>query len=182
VDAAGDVSVTADNEAKLNATVSNAARSTASALWKATGSSMGGAIALNRMAGGAKAYILDRLSTDTIVSSVTADGAVTVSADDMAELYSNVKIVTSSITTNDGGAAVLGETVNDFVPSDYETRESRDEFGNTILRDVQTITPVAATRAAFMSTWARRHLVLEWTWDLKTTVTLVCGRKLWKHS
>ena len=123
VNSAGAVSVTADNAARLNATVSNAASSEASALWKATGSAMGGAIALNRMASGARAYIEDRLDIDLQGTSVTAVDAVTVEADDKAELYSNVKIVTSSITTNDGGASALNETVADVLPADYSTGE-----------------------------------------------------------
>ena len=64
---------------------------------------------------------------------MTAAGAVLVKADDRADLSSNIKLVTSSITTNDGGAAVLGETINDFIPADFSTDEARDEFGVLVL-------------------------------------------------
>ncbi|MGC9328427.1 MAG: hypothetical protein ACP5I1_12400, partial [Candidatus Hinthialibacter sp.] len=137
ITAAGSASVEASNQAQLNATVSNAANSAASALFNASGSSMGAAIALNRVAGGAKAYLNDSLNNDAVSTSVTAGGALRVKADDAAQLFSNVKLVSSSITTNDGGAAILGETVNDFVPADYSTAESRDELGKVVLRDLK---------------------------------------------
>jgi len=88
---------------------------------------------LNFVMSGAKAYLDDTDPIDGSMS-VGAVGSVSVSAEDKVEIYSNVKLVSSSITTNDGGASILGETVNDFVPADYESSEKVREidFGDRV--------------------------------------------------
>ena len=72
ITAAGDVTVSAVNAAQLNATVSNAASSVASAMFGAKGKSIGGILASNKVSSGAYATIDD--------STVTADGDVSVDA------------------------------------------------------------------------------------------------------
>ncbi|MFZ0529753.1 MAG: hypothetical protein WAL91_04355, partial [Propionicimonas sp.] len=57
VSTAGGVSVLADNAAQLNATLSNAAISQASALFGATGAAVGGMLASNKVSARAEAYI-----------------------------------------------------------------------------------------------------------------------------
>ena len=57
VTAAGDLSVTADNGVKLNATLSNAADSVASALFNASGTAASALLASNMVSSGAEAYI-----------------------------------------------------------------------------------------------------------------------------
>ena len=107
IDAGGDINVIAIGAALLNATVSNAADSTASALFNATGKAIGLTVAQNKVSSQAIATIED--------SEVTAGGDLTVRAADEAGIFSNIKIVSSSQTTNDGGAAVLQDEINNFL-------------------------------------------------------------------
>ncbi|KPA19322.1 hypothetical protein MHK_000458, partial [Candidatus Magnetomorum sp. HK-1] len=111
---AGDVSVTADNSAFLNATISNAADSQASALYGAGGTAASAMLASNMVSTDAKAYI-DFTETGTI----TVTGTIDISAQDKAGIYSNTKIVSSSITTNDGGASLANETIGDLMDANF---------------------------------------------------------------
>ena len=141
VSAGGSLSVTAESQPQLNATVSNAATSTSSALYGASGSSASGILASNRVASQATAFI-DNTGAATGVS-VSAGAGVTVSASDNSGIYSNSKVVSSSITTSDGGAAVLGQTVDQLTPATYDTTpdtglttEVRSlQFGDTVRLD-----------------------------------------------
>ena len=112
---AGAVSLSADDATQLNATVSNAADSTASALYGAAGKSAGCArgdeqdhqcLQLAYISGG----------------SVNAD-ELGISAKDEAGVFADVKMVSSSITTNDGGARVLQDEINNFQPADFLSSE-----------------------------------------------------------
>ncbi len=123
VTAAGDMSVTANNAAQLNATVSNAANSAASALFGASGKAIGAAVAMNKVSSAADATIQDTDADDLSPTTLAVTGGLSVSATDQAGIFSNVKVVSSSITTNDGGVGVLSETVADFVPADFSTEE-----------------------------------------------------------
>ena len=77
------------------------------------------------------ATLLHALGMQTIVD---VTGSLSISADDKAGIYANVKLVSSSITTNDGGVAILGETINDFVYADYSSEEGEREiyFGERV--------------------------------------------------
>ena len=119
VDVAGDVSVTAAGEALLNATTSNATESAAGALIDATGESEGDIVTTNKVNSFAKAYIDNSEATNS--QQIIAGGSVTVTAADEAGVFANVKLVSASSTTNDGGAAVLQEFINDVTPVDYRT-------------------------------------------------------------
>ncbi|MCH2143446.1 MAG: hypothetical protein MK077_10690, partial [Phycisphaerales bacterium] len=119
VTATGNVLVKADNQARLNATISNAATSAASAFFNASGMSASAVLASNKVNTKTQAYIEDKDNSGT--TSVSAGGNITIDADDQAGIYSNAKLVSSSTTTNDGGAAVIQETVNDFLDVDHTT-------------------------------------------------------------
>jgi pimeloyl-ACP methyl ester carboxylesterase len=132
----GDIIVQATNEALINATVSNAATSAASALFGATGKSIGGILASNRVSSKAFASIDYTAAADDTFD-VNADGSIQVLAQDNAGIYANSKIVNSSTTTNDGGASVLQETVNDFIAADYQSSEGNRQvaFGDQVRLD-----------------------------------------------
>jgi hypothetical protein len=115
IEAQGDVRVGADNMAQINATVSNAASSAASALYDATGAAFGGILASNKVASGASAYIED--------AQVDAGGAVLVIAHDNAGIYANSKMVADSTTTNDGGLSLIAGAVNDVIPAKFRSDE-----------------------------------------------------------
>ncbi len=125
---AGDLTVSATNDAQVNATVSNAATSAASALFDASGKSFGGILASNKVSAFAKAY----LSNPT--APVTVGGALNVQGFDTAGVYANVKVVISSATTNDGGAGLLGQAINNAIPTDYRSDEGTVpvSFGQTV--------------------------------------------------
>jgi hypothetical protein len=119
--------VSATGASQINSTVSNAATSTASALWKATSQSIGGVVASNKVNSVTKAY----------ASNGTYDagtGAMTVEADNAAGVFTNDKLVSSSITTNDGGASVIQSEIDNFVPADYATDSGTQtiSFGQTV--------------------------------------------------
>ena len=109
------VTVNAVNTAQLNATVSNAASSTAAAMFNATGKSVGLILASNKVSSLAEAAIDD--------SGVTAGGDVAVTASDSPGVFSNIKVVSASQTTNDGGTDVLQDEVNNFLGADYLSTE-----------------------------------------------------------
>ncbi|KPA19603.1 hypothetical protein MHK_000177, partial [Candidatus Magnetomorum sp. HK-1] len=125
----GNLSVTANNSAFLNATISNAADSTASALYGAGGTAASAMLASNMVSTDSQAYI-DFKETGTI----TITGAVDISAKDQAGIYSNTKIVSSSITTNDGGASIANETIGDLLEANFlsEDGSQKLEYGDKV--------------------------------------------------
>ena len=135
IDAGGDVTVSADGAALLNATVSNAADSAASALFNATGKAIGIAVAQNKVSTKSLATITG--------GSATAGGDLAVTARDEAGIFSNVKIVSSSQTTNDGGTKVLQDEINNFL--DGVDFISSDAAANIKLGDKVRITADQAT-------------------------------------
>src|SRR5690606_10370070 len=110
--------VLADNIAKINSTVSNVAQTITAALYGASGSSYGLVISGNKAAGKATAYIDQSSST---INKIKAAAGVTVAANDETGIYSNAKLVVDTQVTNDGGATVIQETLNDLYPADYQT-------------------------------------------------------------
>ena len=131
VNVAGDLTLKATSEAQLNATVSNAAESVASALYGANGKAIGGAVASNKVNAKARAYL------DGMAGTVTVGGSLAIHAEDAAGIFSNSKIVSSSITTNDGGASILQETINDFLAADHLSSEGTRTltFGDRVRLD-----------------------------------------------
>ena len=108
IHAGGNVDVSADGAALLNATVSNAADSTASALFNAKGKAVGLAVAQNKVSSKALATI-DGLGRHRRRRPRRARRATT------PAIFSNIKIVSSSQTTNDGGTEVLQDEINNFI-------------------------------------------------------------------
>ncbi|MBC5783456.1 LEPR-XLL domain-containing protein, partial [Ramlibacter sp. USB13] len=124
--AAGALTVRAQNAAQVNATVSNAAQSTASSLFGTFGGAGGGVLASNKVASGAEAYAQD--------VDLTAGGALAVQASDDAGIYSNSKFVASSITTNDGGLRTADQLAGLLLDSDHASTDGVQDvaFGDTV--------------------------------------------------
>ncbi|WP_395446238.1 LEPR-XLL domain-containing protein (plasmid) [Aminobacter sp. UC22_36] len=131
VDAGGKIRVSAESDAQINATVSNAAVTDTSALKGASGASYGAIIAPNKVSGAAKATIDN---SGTTGKTIKAANGVSVIADDAVGIYSNAKLVASTTVTNDGGAGIIQETLNDLFPADYDTRP---DAGGTKIRDIK---------------------------------------------
>ena len=108
---AGDLTLSAVSNVKLNATMSNAASSEAVALYDANGKSASFLFASNMVSSLARAYI----KFTSTHGNVTVGGALTMHAEDNTGIYANVKVVTSSITTNDGGAKILNNSIINVV-------------------------------------------------------------------
>ncbi len=139
VDVAGDISVTATGQALLNATTTNAAESAAGALVNAGGKAMGGILSSNKVNSFTKAFIDN--SGAVSGQEINAGGNITIAGSDDAGVFANTKLVSASSTTNDGGAAVLQETLNDIaILADYRTdgatSQLRDlDFGDLVRLD-----------------------------------------------
>src|SRR5262249_16845476 len=136
VDAGADLAITAVSAAQINATLSNAASSTASALYGAKSLGFGGLLASNKVNGAAYAYIDESGLTPSATPEVKAGGSIAVTADDAVKIYSNVKMVSSAITTNDGGASILQSSINELIPADFVTTPS-DSSSLTNIRDIK---------------------------------------------
>src|SRR5262249_19553619 len=108
--------------------------STASALYNASGTGFGGLLATNKVNGAARAYINEQDLTGAV--DVQAGGSIAVTADDKVGIFANVKMVSSSITTTDGGASVLKSSIDNSIPADFVTSgksQVRDlKFGDTV--------------------------------------------------
>ena len=89
-------------------------------------------------------------------STVTAAGELAVTARDEAGVYSNIKIVSSSITTNDGGTEVLQDEINNFLDVDYiSTDVVRACSSATGCGSWPTRRPTTSSRAPSTCGWAR---------------------------
>ena len=119
----GDLDVEATSSEQVNATNSNAAITTASALFDANGDSFGGSLANNDVDGNAIAYI-DESDLSSGSYQITIGGSLNVDASNDTGIYSNVKLVSSSTVTNDGGAGVLNSIVDAATPATYTTTPS----------------------------------------------------------
>ena len=143
----GDLSVTAESNEQVNATVSNAASSTTSALFDASSTGFGGVLASNKVNGSAIAYI-DETGISSTAHPINIAGDLVVTATDNSGIYSNVKLVSAAIVTDDGGTGglntgitnpptftALGSTPTSFSnPQDLVT-------GNTVQLDAGYDTP-----------------------------------------
>ena len=108
ISAAEDVSVTATNVADIHSTVGDESKTTSTrafafdATFGASGVSTAVVFASNRVYSGAHAYIDESAGT----RSVTAGGGVDVEAEDTSTIFSDSKVVVSSISTNDLSATI----------------------------------------------------------------------------
>ncbi|QOV24151.1 DUF4347 domain-containing protein [Anabaenopsis elenkinii] len=125
---ADDLSILATSAAQINATVSNAAESTASSVYGASSMASSGILASNKVSTTVAAYI------DSLVDSGVIGGKTDITAQDNIGIYSNSKIVSSSITTNDGGAALLQGGINNLIKADYNSNEGQRtlKFGERV--------------------------------------------------
>jgi hypothetical protein len=136
--AGGNLTLLATSTPQINATVSNAAESTASSLFGARSGAVGGILASNRLSSDAVASIDDNLPADAGTGvDIEAGGTLTVQAENLGGVYANAKVVSSAITTNDGGAefarGVAASLVHDFDTDD----------GVVDVTDVEPLTPPA---------------------------------------
>ena len=137
----GDLNVTAESNEQVNATVSNAASSTTSALADASSTGFGGVLASNKVNGSAIAYI-DETGISGTAHPINITRDLVVTATDTSGIYSNVKLVSAAIVTDDGSGGgfntgletpptftALGDTPDGFTnPQDLVT-------GNTVAVD-----------------------------------------------
>ncbi|HZE05939.1 MAG TPA: hypothetical protein VE127_11980, partial [Solirubrobacteraceae bacterium] len=128
VDAAS-IGISATAAELVNSTVSNAATSMSSALYGASGMSIGIIVASNKVDSTTDAYATNGSLTAT-------GGAITIAATDQAGIFTNDKLVSSSITTSDGGASVIQSELDNFVPADFSTDNAPGStpisFGQTV--------------------------------------------------
>ncbi len=129
--AAGDLTVSADAGTQINATVSNAAVTMTSPLFGAAGVSASGILATNLIKSDATA----KIESTGANGSVGAGGSVLVQAHDDRGVFSNSKVVSTSITTSDGGANVLNNLVSRETPHDFTTADGVQSlsFGSRVL-------------------------------------------------
>ncbi|MGB0732649.1 MAG: beta strand repeat-containing protein, partial [Pontibacterium sp.] len=129
---AGDLRLIADSATQLNATISNAAVSEASAFFNATGQTASGLITSNVVNSKSKAFIENTGARTVAPLAIT--GSLDVLALDNAGIYANTKMVSSSTTTNDGGAVLIDETLGDVASARYQTSDGEKtlEFGDKV--------------------------------------------------
>ncbi|MBC8506768.1 MAG: hypothetical protein H8D34_18030, partial [Chloroflexi bacterium] len=105
------LSITALSDTILNATISNAAESVGAALKGASSKGIGATLASNMVNSQALAYVSGSI--------LTVSGDLSVKAEDNAGIYANIKLVSSSITTNDGGISIAKESFQDTEEVDF---------------------------------------------------------------
>ncbi|MEQ9409446.1 MAG: calcium-binding protein, partial [Fuerstiella sp.] len=135
----GNVSVTADNNAALNATISNAADSAASALFGASGAAASILVTSNMVSTDADAsvdFTEPGTPTATPDGTITVGGTLLIKAKDDTQIFSNVKLVARSSTSNNGGVSVLKNSLQALssTPSDFVSSEGTRtiDFGQTV--------------------------------------------------
>jgi hypothetical protein len=139
VKAAGDLILSADNSAQLNATASNESTSNASALVNATGKSVSALLASNLVSSYARAYIY--YTTATLGTQNIEASSITITSQDRAGLDANTKMLSSSTTTNQGGQDLLGATAGtlldgyQFTTKSGEQELNASDFQYTALAD-----------------------------------------------
>jgi hypothetical protein len=116
---AGKLDITASLETKLNSTVSNTAETKTSSAFGAAGMSTSGILSSNMLNTTVKAYINNTSET----KKMTTQNELTINANDISEVYSNSKIVSSAIITGDGGVSILNENKDLVIDADFETAD-----------------------------------------------------------
>ncbi len=112
ITAAGDVSVTAESTAEIEATLSNSVTSVASGLIGANGFSASALVASNRVASVVDAFVEFSPALPVADRSVTAAGDFTVAADDHAAVTADVSLLSDSTATNDLGTSQVNALIN----------------------------------------------------------------------
>jgi hypothetical protein len=116
---AGKLDIKASLETKLNSTVSNTAETKSSSAFGAAGMSTSGILSSNMLNTTVKAYINNTSET----KKMTTQNELTINANDISEVYSNSKIVSSAIITGDGGVSILNENKDLVIDADFETAD-----------------------------------------------------------
>ncbi|MCA9062255.1 MAG: hypothetical protein KDA96_04330, partial [Planctomycetaceae bacterium] len=109
----GSLNVDATNDTRVNSTISNAAETESSALYGSGGGGASGLLAAN--------LVNSRTHAEVVFSSPTTASATTatsVTAANQSQIASNIKLVTSSMISNDGGARWLQSALT--LGEDYE--------------------------------------------------------------
>ena len=119
--ATGGLTVSADSAPLINSTVDNTAKSNNVGIFGVKSSAAGFILATNKLSGGSKAFVE---YTGATPGTVGATGDLTVEATDDAGVYSNAKIVASSITTNDGGVRFFNQYENDGIDVQHHTDDA----------------------------------------------------------
>jgi hypothetical protein len=136
VDASGDVSVAGTSAATINATVSNAATSRSAAAFGASSAAAGLTLATNQTSTRTRAVVAFATGgyPALLANTVKVGGALQIRAHDTSTIHSNVKLVSSSVTTNDGGMHWLGELIGGLTPTDHLSSEGLTslDFGDTV--------------------------------------------------
>ena len=102
---------------------------------------IGGVVSSNRVNTRSRAYIEDSDgdASDMTSTVVTAGLGVNVDAQDDAEIYSNTKVVSSSVTTSDGGATVLENATISLLPVQHSVDGSSNAAVDVDLEDLVRI-------------------------------------------
>ena len=157
VTAAGNVVVDADSTVAINAEVSNEATAALAAIANASGTSVSGILASNRVSSTVDASV-DFASSTTIAANktVSAGGSITVAAKDDASITADTTLLSVSSVTNDGGAslvnAVAATLMNDY---DFSSKSGSKTiaFGDKVrVASTHTSGGVAATVYQYMGT------------------------------
>jgi hypothetical protein len=128
---AGKLDIKASLETKLNSTVSNTAETKSSSAFGAAGMSTSGILSSNMLNTTVKAYINNTSET----KKTTTQNELTINANDISEVYSNSKIVSSAIITGDGGVSILNENKDLVIDADFETSDGVNniKYGDRVL-------------------------------------------------
>ena len=134
---AGAVTVGAMAMSQVNATTSNSVSSTSSTLFGGKSAGASGVFSSNKISSNARAIVDDLDDDVTNPTSIAANGAVEITASDDSQVYANSKVVSSSITTNDGGANIVDDLTGylydvEFVTDGVDVSNDRFELGLTL--------------------------------------------------
>lgn len=127
----GNLTVAADGSEQINATISNAADSVSSGLFGKAGGAASAVLASNMVSSNVDAHIDHPAGSQ---GTVQAGGNLLVSAKDDAGVYSNVKLVASSVTTSDGGVNLLTDALSSSGQFDFLSQDGLQEiqFGSKV--------------------------------------------------
>jgi hypothetical protein len=126
IDITGDLSVTADNTAKIDAEVSNEATSATTSIAGTDGKAMGFLVASNKVLGGAYATIDNTLASAAVVKA----NDVTVTASDDGEITSVGNILALAEISNDYGVSIATGIIESLIESYKYTTKSGTQVLN----------------------------------------------------
>ncbi|MCA9056880.1 MAG: hypothetical protein KDA85_00215, partial [Planctomycetaceae bacterium] len=164
----GSLTIAATNDSRINSTISNAADTTSSTLFGAGGGAGSGLLSTNLINTNVNALL-------TGSSSTSATLGVNVTATDNAQINSNIKLVTSSMISNDGGARWLQNAITLGVDYEHESTAGSTAlvFGDRVRRvtggNVEVFTWLGTSQSRTLSSEDYSDLDL-WKPVLETTI------------